>query len=58
MDPDEKPKITMKLVCAGEEQKVVGLHCIGEGSDELLQGFAVAVTVNYNRTIAGCGRMT
>lgn len=46
MDPDEKPKISMKLVCAGEEQRVVGLHCIGEGSDELLQGFAVAVTVS------------
>jgi glutathione reductase (NADPH) len=32
----------MKLVCAGDEQKVVGLHCIGFACDEILQGFAVA----------------
>lgn len=32
-----------KLVCAGQEEKVVGVHIIGMGSDEVLQGFAVAV---------------
>ncbi len=32
-----------KLVCAGPEEKVVGLHVVGRGSDEILQGFAVAV---------------
>ncbi len=32
-----------KLVCAGPEEKVVGVHIIGMGSDEVLQGFAVAV---------------
>merc|ERR1712087_6087 len=36
---DEKPKTAMKLVCAGPEEKVVGLHVIGMGADELLQGF-------------------
>lgn len=30
------------LVCAGKEEQVVGLHVIGQGSDEMLQGFAVA----------------
>ena len=33
----------MKLVCAGKEEKVVGLHGIGHGMDEILQGFAVAI---------------
>ena len=27
----------MKLVCAGPEEKVVGLHMIGRGCDEMLQ---------------------
>ncbi len=36
-------KIFMKLVCAGAEQRVVGLHGIGPGMDEMLQGFAVAL---------------
>ncbi|MGD8557803.1 MAG: glutathione-disulfide reductase [Chromatiales bacterium] len=33
----------MKLVCAGDEEKIVGIHVIGDGADEMLQGFAVAV---------------
>ena len=36
-------KTRMKLVCAGDEERVVGLHGIGPGMDEILQGFAVAV---------------
>jgi glutathione reductase (NADPH) len=33
----------VKLVCVGEDRKVVGIHVLGPGSDELLQGFAVAL---------------
>ncbi|MGY1409848.1 glutathione-disulfide reductase [Luteimonas sp. A611] len=32
-----------KLVCVGEERRVVGIHLLGEGADEILQGFAVAL---------------
>lgn len=32
-----------KLVCVGPERRVVGLHLLGEGADEILQGFAVAI---------------
>ncbi|MBL4941401.1 MAG: glutathione-disulfide reductase [Colwellia sp.] len=47
----------MKLICAGKEKKVVGLHSIGFGSDELLQGFAVAMKMgatkaDFDNTIA------
>jgi glutathione reductase (NADPH) len=38
-----KPKTRMKLVTAGEDEKIVGIHLIGPGSDEMLQGFAVAM---------------
>ncbi|GLQ49730.1 glutathione-disulfide reductase [Dyella flava] len=33
----------VKLVCVGDERKVVGIHVLGPGSDELLQGFAIAL---------------
>jgi len=52
-----KPKTAMKLVCVGPQEKVVGLHCIGAGSDELMQGFAVALKMgatkaDFDRTVA------
>ncbi len=39
----------MKLVCAGPEEKVVGLHGIGFGMDEILQGFAVAIKMGATK---------
>jgi glutathione reductase (NADPH) len=49
VDPDEKPKTSMKLICAGEEEKVVGLHVIGKGSDEMMQGFGVALKLGATK---------
>jgi glutathione reductase (NADPH) len=39
----------MKLICAGPEQKVVGLHGIGHGMDEILQGFGVAIKMGATK---------
>ncbi len=39
----------MKLICAGPEQRVVGLHGIGWGMDEILQGFAVAIKMGATK---------
>ena len=39
----------VKLVCAGAEERIVGLHVIGQGADELLQGFAVAVRMGARK---------
>lgn len=39
MEPDEKGPTSYKLVCAGPDEKVVGLHIMGRGSSEVLQGF-------------------
>ena len=44
-----KPKTRMKLVTAGPEEKVVGVHLIGPGSDEMLQGFAVALRMGATK---------
>ena len=40
---DGHRRCLFKLVCAGGEQHVIGIHLIGPGSDEILQGFAVAM---------------
>jgi glutathione reductase (NADPH) len=40
---EHKEPSLFKLVVVGPEERVVGVHVIGQGSDELLQGFAVAV---------------
>ncbi|HIP76418.1 MAG TPA: glutathione-disulfide reductase [Psychromonas hadalis] len=39
----------MKLICAGKDQKVVGLHTIGFASDEILQGFGVAMKMGATK---------
>ena len=36
-DEDAKVKTALKLVLCGPEEKVVGLHCIGPSSDEMMQ---------------------
>ena len=40
---DSPQRSLFKLVCVGVDKRVVGLHLLGEGADEMLQGFAVAL---------------
>lgn len=54
---DFRDPTRMKLICVGKEEKVVGMHSIGFGSDELLQGFAVALKMgatkaDFDNTVA------
>lgn len=46
---DDKQPTDMKLVCAGDNEQVVGLHVIGEGADEMTQGFGVAVRMGATK---------
>lgn len=46
---EHKRRAEMKLVSVGEEQRIVGLHVIGEGADEMLQGFAVALRMGATK---------
>ncbi|MDO4449701.1 MAG: glutathione-disulfide reductase [Moraxella sp.] len=39
----------MKLVCVGDDEKVVGLHGVGFGVDEMIQGFAVAIKMGATK---------
>lgn len=49
VDMERKPKTFMKLVTQGKDEKVVGIHLIGMASDEIIQGFAVAVTMGATK---------
>ena len=56
-EPEQKKKMAMKLVCVGPTERVVGLHVIGVGADEMLQGFGVALKMgatkaDFDNTIA------
>ncbi len=44
-----KKRSVMKLITAGEDEKVVGCHVIGEGADEMMQGFAVAIRMGATK---------
>jgi len=48
-EADHKVKTGLKLVLKGPEERVVGLHCIGPFSDEMMQGFAVAVKMGATK---------
>jgi glutathione reductase (NADPH) len=39
----------MKLVCVGNDERVVGIHAMGPGVDEMLQGFAVALKLGVRK---------
>ena len=44
-----KPLTTMKLVVVGPDEVVVGVHVVGKGADEMMQGFAVAVKMGATK---------
>uniref|UniRef100_A0A914EEJ7 Glutathione reductase n=1 Tax=Acrobeloides nanus TaxID=290746 RepID=A0A914EEJ7_9BILA len=44
-----KSPCLMKLICVGEEEKVIGVHTIGMSCDEIIQGFAVAVNMGATK---------
>ncbi|KAI8375563.1 glutathione-disulfide reductase [Blakeslea trispora] len=46
---DEKEPTAYKIIVSGPEEKVVGMHIIGRGSDEILQGFGVAIRMGATK---------
>jgi glutathione reductase (NADPH) len=47
---DKKTNPTeFKIVCEGPEEKIVGLHLLGVGVGEMLQGFGVAVKMGARK---------
>lgn len=46
---DHKQRTYMKLIVAGENEQVVGIHMLGRDADEMMQGFAVAVKAGLTK---------
>jgi len=46
---DQAQRSSMKLITAGDDERVVGCHVIGEGADEMMQGFAVAMRMGATK---------
>lgn len=46
---DKKRRSVMKLITAGADERVVGCHIIGDGADEMTQGFAVAMRMGATK---------
>ena len=44
-----KQRSVMKLITTGEDERVIGCHVIGEGADEMMQGFAVAMRMGATK---------
>lgn len=49
MEPEDKGPTSYKLIVAGPAEKVVGLHILGLGSGEMLQGFGVAIKMGATK---------
>ena len=46
---ERKVPAAVKLVTVGEDERIVGCHVIGQGADEMLQGFAVAIRMGASK---------
>ena len=46
---EKKQTSVMKLITAGDDERVVGCHVIGDGADEMMQGFAVAIRMGATK---------
>ncbi len=46
---DDKVATAMKLIVVGEDERIVGCHLIGDGVDEMMQGFAVAIRMGATK---------
>jgi glutathione reductase (NADPH) len=46
---EKKQTSVMKLVTAGDDERIVGCHVIGDGADEMMQGFAVAIRMGATK---------
>ena len=49
IEEQHREPTTFKLIVQGPEERVVGVHIIGQGSDEIIQGFAVAVKMGARK---------
>ncbi|CAI5759773.1 unnamed protein product [Candida verbasci] len=48
-DDKQKSPTVYRIICQGKDEKVVGLHIVGDDSAEILQGFGVAIKMGATK---------
>jgi glutathione reductase (NADPH) len=46
---ENKQRSAMKLITMGNDERIIGCHVIGDGADEMMQGFAVAIRIGATK---------
>jgi glutathione reductase (NADPH) len=46
---EKKVATVMKLITVGADERILGCHLIGDGVDEMLQGFSVAIRMGATK---------
>ena len=46
---EHKPPTLVKLIVQGDDEKIIGCHIVGDGADEMTQGFAVAIKMGATK---------
>jgi glutathione reductase (NADPH) len=46
---EDRKRTTMKMITTGLKERIVGIHVFGDGADEMLQGFAVALRMGATK---------
>ncbi|KAF2759724.1 glutathione reductase-like protein [Pseudovirgaria hyperparasitica] len=49
MEQEDKGPTAYKIICEGPNERIVGLHILGLGSGEILQGFGVAIKMGATK---------
>ena len=45
----KRQKAYLKILCAGRDERIVGLHLVGPNAAEIIQGFAVSLTLGATK---------
>ena len=47
---EDKQRSSMKLITVGDDERIVGCHVIGDGAEEMMQGFEVAILLGATKS--------
>lgn len=46
---DRHQQSLMKLICLGDDERIIGIHLVGMGAEEIMQGFSVAMNLGLRK---------
>lgn len=49
LSEEKRQKVLMKMICLGEQEKIIGLHLIGPAAAEIIQSLAISLECNVTK---------